>query len=388
MKAKNLKKEFNFQIDLHFVDYFRDRLKQVFLYVTDHCQLRCKQCLYKPNLMFQMKNGEIDLHTAIELISDFRKLGASKLTIMGGEPSLYGDSKHKQLMELIAKSKELGYEYVRMDTNGQYEDDFLNSEGIKKLDEVSFSLDGYTPKLHDLLRGKGTFEKCVANIKRTVDLGYNVDLTTCVHRKLIKRDKDGELALDKMIQFAEFLGVNRINFHVLFKHGFPMDTWTEETDIKWYEWVKIYKEINENIERGKYKILVRNPQHFTTKEEFQKHPAYYGYCAAKLGERVLVHPDGMIRICSGLIGSKYCVAKYYDHKIVCEKGLTNELTDHKLNIYTPCTNQSKSMECGDLLPLCFSFKPKQNEIVWQKKLNWESRKLIKPTKDMPFFKTP
>lgn len=366
-------KEYNFEIDKEFVKYFDGRLKQVFFYVTDDCQLRCKQCLYKPNLAFQMKRKEIDLNELKRLAEDFKKLGAIKVTVMGGEPSLYGGSDHKQLYKFIEAVRNMGYKYIRMDTNGQYEDDFLNHDSMKLLDEISFSIDGYSPETHDILRGKGTFKKLIKNVKRAIELGYNIDVTTCVHPDLIKRDSKGELGLNKMIRFIEKLGANKINFHVLFKHGFPMDTWTEDTAIKWEEWVDIFKEINQNIEKGKYKIHVRNPQHFVTKEEFAKNPKYYGYCAAKLGERVLVHPDGIIRICSGLISSKYCVAKFYNNKIIWEQGLTNELLDHKMCLATPCTNQSKGMECGDLLPLCFSFKPKQKEIVWKEGIKWEEK---------------
>lgn len=367
------KKKFNFDIDKKFQDYFQDRLKQVFFYMTDECQLRCKQCLYKPNLVFHMCKKEIPFETLVMLMSDFRTLGATKLTFMGGEPSCYGDKDHKQFMALIAKAKSLGYEYVRMDTNGQFEDDYLRQPGMKNLDEISFSLDGHTSRIHDLLRGKGAFKKCVTNIKRAIELGYKVDVTGCVHRELIKRDKDGNLQLDRFIKFVESLGVNTVNFHVLFKHGFPIDTWSGETDIKVEEWIKIFKELSKKVDNGEYKISVRIPQHFVTRSEFDKNPPYYGYCAAKLGERVLVQPNGEIRICSGMLGSPYHVANFYNGKIVWEESGTNELIDHKLEEFTPCTNQSKGMDCGKYLPLCFSFKPKQNEFVWKKKLAWEKK---------------
>jgi len=321
-----------------------------------------------------MCSKEIPLETMVNLLKDFNKMGATKLTIMGGEPAMYGDKDHKKLMRLISEAKSIGYNYVRMDTNGQFEDDFLGQEGMKQLDEVSFSIDGYNAEIHDYLRGEGAFDKCIKNVKKAVKLGYNVDVTACIHKKLVGKGKDKLLGIDKMIDFIGSLGVNRINFHVLFKHGFPMDTWTDDTALNWEEWASIYEKIGNNIKKGRYKIHVRNPQHFVTQEEFKKSPEYYGYCAAKLGERVLVHPDGMIRICSGLISSKYCVAKYYDDKIVWEKGLTNELNDHNLDRLTPCTNQSKSMECGKLLPLCFSFKPGQKEIVWERKIKWEDKK--------------
>lgn len=365
---------FNHEIDKTFVRYFRGRLKQVFIYATDDCQLRCRHCLYKPDLTFHMRRKEIEVREAIRLIDDFRKLGASKLTIMGGEPALYGTPDHAQLEQMIDAALQMGYEYVRMDTNGQFEDDFLAHEGMKKLHEVSFSLDGYDAGTHESLRGYGTFKKCVKNIKRAIELGHNVDVTVCVHKGLTQRDEQGELRLDKMIRFIESLGVKRINFHVLLKHGFPMDTWSEDTDLQVDEWVSIHKEISSNIQSGKYKIEVRLPLHFVRKEEFEKNPEYFGYCAAKLGERLLVHPNGQMRICSGLISSAYAVGTWNKRKIRWNDTGTNELLDHKMCVHSPCTNQSKSMATGDYVPLCFSFKPGQSETVYRNILEWDKRR--------------
>lgn len=107
-----------FDIDSKFKEHFQN-LKQVFLYITDECDLRCIHCLYKPDLTFHLKEKEIELETALALISDFKEMGASKLTIMGGEATLYGASQDwKPLLTVIKKAKNLGYEYVRLDTNG------------------------------------------------------------------------------------------------------------------------------------------------------------------------------------------------------------------------------------------------------------------------------
>ncbi len=366
--------KYNFKISDKFLDYFKDRVKQVFFYTTEECHLRCKQCLYKPNLVFQMNNRhQIPLQQMCKLAEDIHALGARKATIMGGEPSKYGDAEHKDLCQFINKLKDTGYTYVRMDTNGQFEDDMLALPDMKKLDEVSFSIDGYCPEINDFLRGPGAFEKCDKNIKRAIKLGYTVDITSCIHPKLLEKDENGNLKIENMIMYAQNLGVRNINFHVLFKHGFPMDTWSEDTAVQPEAWIQTRDILANQIAGGKYKIHVRIPYHFVTKEQFNARPKYYGYCPAKLGERLLVHPDGQIRICSGLISSKYCVAKYDDKKITWEEGYTNELNDHDLNNPTPCTNQSKGMQCGDYCPLCFSFKPYQKEVVWQKALNWEKQ---------------
>ena len=366
-------KKYNYEMSDKFIDYFEGRVKQVFFYVTEECHLRCKQCLYKPNLFFKMNcRREIPLEELKQMAEDFYKMGARKATVMGGEPSKYGSPDHKELCEFIKTLKNIGYNYVRMDSNGQFEDNFLELDGIKMLDEISFSIDGHTAKINDALRGKGAYKKCVANIKKAISLGYTVDLTTCVSPLLLNINKTNKrLELDNMIRFADRLHVRTINFHVLFKHGFPMDTWTEDTACEPKDWIRVRDEIYDLIKKGTYKLNVRIPYHFITQKQFDSNPKYYGYCPAKLGERLLVHPDGQIRICSGLISSKYCVAKYYDKKIVWEEGYTNELTDHKLNESTPCTNQSKSMDCDGYCPLCFSFKPYQKEYVWENEIKWE-----------------
>jgi len=120
--------------------------------------------------------------------------------------------------------------------------------------------------------------------------------------------------------------------------------------------------------------MFQSPQHLVKREKFDSNPEYYGFCPAKLGERVLVHPTGIIRICPGLLSTPYGVARFYNDKIVWDKGLTNELCDHEMDVSTPCTNQSKGKGFGDYVPLCFSFKPRQKELIWQEKLSWENKK--------------
>lgn len=367
---------YTYDIDKRFIQHFRGRMHQVFFYLTDKCQIRCKQCLYKPNLTFHMGNVEMSMETVKELGTDFYQFGASKVTLMGGEPALYGDTEHNDLQGIVRYLRNIGYEYIRMDTNGLFKDDMLALKGMKELDEVSFSLDGYNDEINSFVRGCNNFEQTVRNIKRAIDLGYKVYITTCVHKRLAERETNGYPKLKSMIEFADSLGVEEINFHVLFKHGFPMDTWTEDTAISVSEWVNIRSILQEWLEvyLQTHHIRVRIPQHFVNKKEFEENKKFYGYCPVKLGERILVHPDGQLRICSGLISSKYCIAQYIEKekRIIWEEGNMNELTDHTRICDTPCTNQSKGMDCGeDVVPLCFSFKPMQEEYVWKNKLRWD-----------------
>lgn len=361
------------KIDSQFQEHFKD-IKQVFLYITDECNLECVQCLYKPNTVFHITEKEIKLQEALNLISDFYEMGASKLTIMGGEPTLYGISQEwEPLLQIIKDSKNMGYEYVRLDTNGQFEGSLLEKNNFKKLDEITFSLDGPSAAVNDTIRGKGSFKKCISNVKKALKNGYNVDITCCIHKGLIEKNSEEILLLSKMIEFVESLGVNKLNFHDLFKTEIPRDTWTGNVDISLEEWIDVWEEIKEDIEAKKYNIPVRIPQCFVKKEEFDRNPEYYGYCPVKLGERILIHPNGVLRICSLMIGTPYGVGRFYNKKIVWDESYTNEMRDHILDEYTPCTNQSKGKIFNGYVPLCVSFKPKQKEFVWQKKLEWENK---------------
>ena len=364
----------NYKMDKKFTDYFQKNLRQIFFYLIDDCNLRCVQCLYKQEICFQVEKKEVDFNDAVKLLEDFREMGAIKLTLMGGEPTLYDiKNDNKNLLALIKKSKELGYEYVRIDTNGQFKSELLEKPEFKMLDEITFSIDGPIKEINDPIRGYGSFDKCVKNIKRAKELGYNIDITSCISKELIKRDENGNLYLDRMIRFAEELGIEKMNFHNLFKTGVPRDNFSGNIDITINDWFKVWNEIEPKVENNEYSIPVRIPQSFTTKEEFEKNPKYYGYCSCKNGSRILVHPNGMLRVCSLMIGTPYGIARYYDNKIVWDDSSTNELRAHKMNEDTPCTNQSKHNKYGKFVPVCVSFKPRQNEMIW-KELNWEERR--------------
>lgn len=348
-------------MDKKFQKHFAN-LQQVFLYITDECNLRCIQCLYKPNLILAK---EIDFNLALSLLMTFRNLGAYKLSIIGGEPTRYGRQKENEpLFDLIKESRKMGYKYIRMDTNGQFDSKILENKIFQSLDDLSFSIDGHNNKIDDRLRGNGAFHSTLKNLRKAVKLGYNVHITTCITKYNIGYDRDGKLLLEKMIEFAQEEGAKKINFHCVFIMGTPMDSWTGDVHIDPNEYLKIYSILRKKIDEKSYRIKIRLPQHIINEKEFSKNPKYYGYCPVKLGERVLIHPDGIIRVCSSLLSTPYGIARYNEKEIKWEE-ISNEMCNHKVNEFTPCTNQTALYKNG-IVPLCFSFKPKQDEIVWKK----------------------
>jgi hypothetical protein len=94
-------------------------------------------------------------------------------------------------------------------------------------------------------------------------------------------------------------------------------------------------------------------------------------------QRVLIHPNGQIQICALMIGTPYSIAKYEEKddeiKIIWEVE-NNELKYNSfyLDKATPCSNQRRYFK--DFCPLCISFKPEQEEFIWERlKQKWELR---------------
>ncbi|MBI5061673.1 MAG: radical SAM protein [Candidatus Aenigmarchaeota archaeon] len=364
---------YEYAVDDDFAKHFRS-LHQVFMYITDRCNLGCEQCIYKPSISHFI-NEEIVLDDALALLRTFHRLGARKVTFLGGEPTLYGHCQHgKPLLDLIDGTARIGYEYIRLDTNGQKTSFFLRKPQFSKLNELAFSLDGFSPGTNDPLRGRGTFDRVVDNIRLAIELGYRVTITCCAQKVLLTRDEDRVLLIERMIRFAEEIGAHQINFHDLFKVGTPMDTWTGSFAPEASEWLPVYDELSNKIAQKEFSISVRLPQCFIRKSEFDLNPEYYGYCPVKLGERVMVHPNGVIRICSNLICTGFGVARYHHGRIIWDYSNNNETAGHDLERNTPCTNRSRHRKYGDLVPLCFSFKPGQEEFVWYEKLHWETKR--------------
>ncbi len=344
------------KIDERVSSYFDNRIKQVFVYLTSRCQLRCRQCLYKP--LLTPDHDDISYDVLSGLLETFKKYGAFKLSFLGGEPTLYQDHNvKKQFSDIIAKGKQLGYTFVRADTNGQFGEEFLFDNNIRKLDELTFSLDGSTADIHDAIRGrKGAFNNCVARIRQAVQLKYRVQITTCVHRGVCDSVQKGVQQIENMIRFCDLLGVHALNFHPILKVGAARDNWIDNTEVEPQIWLAVYREMTDRLKNMKHSVEVRLPMRYIERHLFTEE---YDYCPLRIGERVLIMPNGQLKICAFNIGTPYCIAQYNRDHIEYETTY-NEIEKLK-NCDSVCSNQ---ISPDGLQALCMSYKPNQNEAVW------------------------
>lgn len=341
------------RIDPLFDAFFGDRLRQVFLYITDDCNACCEYCLYKTTLA----RRDIPLSVAKNLLGVFRKRGAEKVTLIGGEPTLYGQGgAHERLVSLLSRAKELGYVRTRMDTNGKCLSRVASRKLLRVLDDVAVSLDSHVPHVNDSLRGEGAFGAAVSAIRLAAERGFSVSVTACIHEPNVD-------SIDDFIAFCADLGVREVNLHPLFLMGVKRDSFTGDSHITPERWMSEYRRIAARREASDYSIHVRAPQRFVDSQTYARTPEAYDYCPVRMGERILVHPDGTMRICALTIGTRTRLAEYTTDGIqmLSPHDPLSEINPGRTHRH-PCMSQIRDF--GALAPLCISFKPGQTEYVW------------------------
>lgn len=121
--------------------------------ITNNCNLRCKHCYG-----FFSGNKIINISNFQNICQQLSLLGVNTITLTGGEPLIMG----RGIKKYIKISKE-HFKTVNLTTNGT----LINCKSVKYLkdiDCVQISIDG-TEKIHNYIRGLGTFRKAINAIK-------------------------------------------------------------------------------------------------------------------------------------------------------------------------------------------------------------------------------
>jgi len=164
-------------------------LRYLELQITDRCNLKCKHCYIAdknpPSPPFR-KGGmggfdkklkkqnfnELSIKQIHDILKEFEEMQGLRVLISGGEPFM-----HRGFEEINAMLPDFFIRKVLF-TNGL----LLNKKRLKGLnvDEMQISIDGLE-EAHDSLRGKGTFNSALNAVKRAIDSGFEVSISTMVH---------------------------------------------------------------------------------------------------------------------------------------------------------------------------------------------------------------
>lgn len=258
---------------------YSKRFHNIYLFITERCQLRCGHCYMGERL----ERGEyMDFEKAKKIISYCHRMGAEFLTFVGGEPTLY-----PRLPELVHFANEKGYKKVMLDSNGL----LLNRIQKIPVDDLYYiriSLDGATEESHDRVRGKGNFKKSIEAIQSLMKAGYDVRVTCTIFQFNVH---EGEL----MLSLADKLGVKLLNFHTFSEEG--CGTKNQDWSLNPKDWIEFYESI-EKI-KSAYKVIPRYPPTWVEKENITKYvnDGYQGCLGCSL-DRLSIFPDGRAYVCS------------------------------------------------------------------------------------------
>jgi len=260
------------------------RFRNVYLYITEECQLRCSHCYMGERLERAIRMPKEEVFSQLRY---WRKMGGDKLTILGGEATM-----HPDFEEIIAFANHLGYSKVILTTNG------LKSS-LRKLRRMSpdlfayvqVSLDGGSAASHDQIRGRGTFKIAAESVKELCALGFDTRIICTVNKTNIDDCLD-------LLPFADEVGVSLTKFHVF--SGIGTGRENEEMLVAPSEWIEFY-ETKLAPQEGKWKTQIWYQPTYARRSEMKRFEdqGYLG-CIGRTLDRISVFPDGRAYVCSYL----------------------------------------------------------------------------------------
>lgn len=347
-------------MDITIGSLYRDRMRQVFLYITHDCNYSCRHCLVGN----RSKTSAYDYSETRDILVSVQQLGAAKVTLLGGEPTTHSD-----LLEIIGLCKDLGF-FVVLDTNGSFPIKMFDDDRFRKIDTLCFSVDGAVAEVHDAVRGSGSFEGILERIDVAQTLGMGVKFTHTVTGANLG-------SVLEMLKLAERRQINELNFHIATMNGRAklISDPNIVTPRAWrssYEMIRAYVASSTSLSG----MNLRIPPRYCTREElltlFSDHE-----CIGVLADRMLILPcdhnkkeqGGPLYVCGLLIGEEACIGWNAGDGFIFNDSPTGEYAKYysenlpSIDKIPVCPiafgDQANLNYLADetLLPLCISYKP-------------------------------
>ncbi|MBW2247575.1 MAG: radical SAM protein [Deltaproteobacteria bacterium] len=302
---------------------FSKNATNVFFHILTNCNLKCKHCYIN-----KKQHGKNTL--PLETIEAWLKVFASKtknanVIFLGGEPTL-----HPDLSLAIKKAKALGYDSITVDTNGYLFHDILSKIEPDVVDYFSFSLDGVTRETNDIIRGKGSYDNCIAGIKKAILRGFTTSLIYTVSQMNLHE-------LDRIAPLLKDLGVDRFFIQVIGIRGKSAGNSRKKLQVSRKDWLEIIPDAAQKIAR--LGITVTYPKVFLSPDEpFE--------CAARVAENYFIFPNGRVYQCP-LCEDFPLHSKVFKGNLLLDTPKINENDLFELNIPEGCV-MNKLIQPGNL----------------------------------------
>ena len=260
-------------------------LEQVFLYVTQKCNIRCITCYALDQLE---RDDDLPPADLLAILRGMREQGAWKLSFLGGEPTV-----HPALTDIAAAARAIGYRFVRVNTNGMFKTAWLDDPATRSIDAICFSIDGATAEINDAIRKGSRFDRVIANLRYAASAGYDVRANMTV------TSRNAHQVFDVM-RLVEECGGREINLNVMFEMGYASGR--SDLGVAPEEWLAIYAEVVRR--QHEFTIRIKVPPAFTAPPDITRHRAAGHRCLAVDGSRTYVASNGDTYPCLAMMDQR------------------------------------------------------------------------------------
>ncbi len=124
--------------------------------------------------------GDLSTEQVKKLLEEGRANDANEVVFTGGEPTVRRD-----ILEIIAYAKKLGYEFIQLQTNGRmlYYKEFCKKLIAAGVTEFAPAIHGPNAEIHDyLVQAPGAFKQAVQGVRNLKELGQYVIMNSVINK--------------------------------------------------------------------------------------------------------------------------------------------------------------------------------------------------------------
>ena len=180
-------------------------LNQIYFYLTQGCNLRCRHCWIAPKYQTEETIWpSVDFELFKDIVSQGMDLGLSAVKLTGGEPLIHPDI--EKILDHI-REKELK---LTIETNGVKCTPGIVEKIVRNKNPfVSVSLDAPDAETHEWVRGvPGCFDAAIEGVRNLVKAGLRPQIIMSVMR----RNAD---QMETVVRLAEKEGAESVKFNLV-----------------------------------------------------------------------------------------------------------------------------------------------------------------------------
>jgi MoaA/NifB/PqqE/SkfB family radical SAM enzyme len=257
------------------VAFARDRAN-VFFHILTQCNLSCGHCYINPQ---QHGSRHLSLPRIQSWLQLFiRRSPAANLVFLGGEPTL-----HPDLGPAVKAARAMGYASITIDTNGYLFNDILERVTPQDVDFFSFSLDGPTEATNDTIRGTGSFQHCIAGLRRAKTKGFGISMIYTVSSRNLAY-------LEQMVPLLPHWGVDHFFIQVIGLRGHSALSANGDSPLQLtrQQWQDVVPAVAEAVAaKG---LRVTYPKVYLDLDETFE-------CAGRVADNYFIFPNGRVYQC-------------------------------------------------------------------------------------------